>query len=106
MEKREYPAVQRALRREFISSWLSAVLCLGSGLYFLKHGHETVGWTLAATAAILMVSVLVYSYWRLYRVKCPQCGTRAPTQIVATGNWWVAYCGSCQIQWDLKTAVD
>ena len=106
MEKREYPAVQRALRRTMLFALPFSFFCFGTGLYLHKKGYEILGWTLEAAFGATIVWALAYMSWRLHRVRCPQCGGRAPTQKDETGNWWVANCNRCNIQWDLKTGVD
>jgi len=106
MQRREHSSVQRALQRGFILAWVSAVICFALGLYLLKHGYETIGWAFAIAFAVVVVWGLIFAFWRTHRVRCPQCGERAPTRKDETGNWWVAICDRCKIEWDLKTGAD
>jgi cytosine/uracil/thiamine/allantoin permease len=106
MEKREHPAVQRSLLRGLATAWISAAVCFALALYLLRHGYETVGWAFAAAFGLVIVCALFYAFWRIHRVNCPQCGERAPTKKDKTGNWWIATCDRCKIEWDLNTSVD
>lgn len=106
MEKRDYPEIQRSLRRMMLFALPFSFLCFGAGLYLFKIGYESIGWTLEIAFGATVVWTLIYGYWRLHRVKCPRCGKRAPTKQDETKNWWLATCSHCQIEWDLKTGVD
>jgi len=106
MEQREYPAVQRALMRGFVVVWSCALVCFSLALYLLKHGHETLGWTFTILFGVTIVCGLAFAFWRLHRVRCPQCGGRAPTVKDKKGNSWLAKCERCNVLWDLKTEVD
>jgi cytosine/uracil/thiamine/allantoin permease len=106
MQKRDLSNVQHSLRRRFMVFWTSAAICFALSLYLHKQGHEALGWTFAIGFAVVVVWALTFAFWRVHRVKCPECGAHAPTCKDETGNWWVATCDRCQIQWDLKTGVD
>jgi cytosine/uracil/thiamine/allantoin permease len=106
MQKRDFSDVQHKLRRGFIVAWVSAAVSFSLALYLLKHGYEALGWTFAITFAVVVVWGLAFAFWRVHRVKCPECGSHAPTRKDESGHWWVATCDRCQIQWDLKTGVD
>jgi cytosine/uracil/thiamine/allantoin permease len=106
MQKREHPAVQRDLQRGLLAVWVCAAVCFALALYLLKHDYETTGWAFAIAFGVVIVCGLVFAFWRLHRVRCQQCGERIPTRKDETGNWWVAPCNRCKIEWDLKTGAD
>src|SRR5512135_470838 len=100
-----HPTFQKSLQRQFLFMWPACALCFGGGLYFLKHGHEQLGWTLACAFAAIGVGGLLYMNYCLHHVTCLVCRGETRTKAHPTERKWVAICEHCQIEWDLQTGI-
>ncbi|MEQ1590589.1 MAG: hypothetical protein ABL902_09585 [Gallionella sp.] len=105
MKSIAHPTFQKTLQRQFLIIWGTCVLCFGGGLYFLKHGHEQLGWVLASVFAVSGVCGLLYLYFNLHHVICLVCNGKTKTKADRTRGTWIASCEHCQIEWDLQTGI-
>jgi predicted RNA-binding Zn-ribbon protein involved in translation (DUF1610 family) len=101
MKLRQHPTIQKSLQRFFWPAWILAAVLFAGGLYFLKNGFTTLGWTLSAAFGVTVAVALIYTRYRLYNVQCPTCGQKIRTSKDVSHNWLVAQCKVCGIQWNL-----
>ncbi|MDE2371052.1 MAG: hypothetical protein KGN16_18935 [Burkholderiales bacterium] len=106
MSIRPHPSFARDFRRGFLRGWIASAGLFAASMVAFHLGHESIGGPLAIGFVAAAAGTLGWTWWRLHRVACPNCGSATRTVTERQRPNWIAHCGSCGSDWDLGVGHD
>ena len=88
-----------------------SIIIIDAIFFALCFYTNSIGLEKISDLSLILVFIItflgfIYSFHRLYNVRCPSCSKKTKTIKNKEIDQWQAHCSACNIRWDLGIGTD